>query len=100
MDFISVHEYNKRVEDPDAWEVKREVIIPIDSIIKLEEGSDNFTKSHFSEEEQHRFGIGSCNSRILTNLKDENGNIIKLFVCESLYTIKNKIELSAQYNIF
>lgn len=100
MDFISVHEYNKRVEDPNVWEVRREVIIPIESIIKLEEGSDNFTESHFSEKEQHRFGIGSCNSRILTNLKDENGNIIKLFVCESLYTIKNKIELSGQYNIF
>lgn len=99
MDFISVHEYQQRVDDPNIWEVRREVIIRIDSIVKIEEGSDFFNKTSFSEQEQYRFGIGSRNSRILTDEKDESGRIIKLLVCESLVTIKNKIEKSGQHSV-
>lgn len=99
MDFISVHEYQRNTEYPYVLEVRREVTIRINSIVIIEDGIDCFDKSSFSVEVQQRFGIGSRNSRILTDEKDENGNIIYLNVCESHETIKNKIKESGQHSV-
>lgn len=99
MDFISVHEYRQRVDDPNVFEVCKEVTIRINSIVKIEDGTDFFSKSSFSLEEQQRFGIGSRNSRILTDSEDENGKIIYLYVCESHETIKKKIKESGQHTV-